>query len=383
MRLLHVVPTYLPATRYGGPIFSVHSLCKALAQAGHEVHVYTTNVDGPADSAVPLNQPVPLDGVQVRYFRVPYLRRLYRSPELAAALRTGMPGFDVLHLHSVFLWPTWAAARAARSLGIPYVLSPRGMLVKDLIRRKSRWPKTAWIGLIERENLERAAAVHVTSSTEARALEEFGMRLEKVAEIPNGVENPPEEIFRPVFSHSLPQTDVLHIGRVNWKKRLDQLIRAVALLPGVTLTLAGNDEEGYTEKLRRIAVELGLADRVRFLPATFDMEKWRLLRSARCFALPSHSENFGNAVLEAMAVGLPVVVTPEVGLAAIVAEVGAGRVVPGESAAWSLALQEILSDEARRAELGRRGAAVARKRFGWDAIAARMAAVYREVVEYP
>ena len=68
LKLLHVVPTYLPATRYGGPIYSVHGLCKALAVRGHEVHVFTTNVDGPGDSAVPLGRPVDLDGVKVWYF---------------------------------------------------------------------------------------------------------------------------------------------------------------------------------------------------------------------------------------------------------------------------------------------------------------------------
>src|SRR5437763_8887724 len=124
MRLLHVVPTYLPATRYGGPIFAVHGLCRALAARGHEVTVFTTNVDGASVSDVPVNEPVMLDGVRVRYF-ASSLRRLYFSPGMRDALRD-LRGFDVVHAHSVFLWPTMAAARAAARQRIPYTISPRG-----------------------------------------------------------------------------------------------------------------------------------------------------------------------------------------------------------------------------------------------------------------
>src|SRR5512137_1024098 len=130
MRLLHVVPTYLPAVRYGGPIHSVHGLCAALAARGHDVQVFTTNVDGPGNSAVPLGRPVDVDGVKVWYFPSRRLRRLYWSPAMGRMLKQEVGSFDLVHLHSVFLWPTWAAARAARGSSVPYVLSPRGMLVK-------------------------------------------------------------------------------------------------------------------------------------------------------------------------------------------------------------------------------------------------------------
>src|SRR5215471_19515118 len=106
MRILHVVPTYYPAVRYGGPIFSVHALCRALAAAGHEVHVVTTSVDGPDDSDVPHGHLVGLDGVKIRYFRSWLLRRMHWSADLADALRSMTVDFDVVHLHSVFLFPT-------------------------------------------------------------------------------------------------------------------------------------------------------------------------------------------------------------------------------------------------------------------------------------
>ena len=95
MRILHVVPAYLPAVRYGGPMFSVHGLCRALAARGHHVEVFTTNIDGPNNSTVPLNDPVLLDGVHVRYFPSNILRRLFWSPPLARALDTDLAGFTV------------------------------------------------------------------------------------------------------------------------------------------------------------------------------------------------------------------------------------------------------------------------------------------------
>src|ERR1700758_2509415 len=149
LRVLHVVPTYFPAIRYGGPIFAVHGLCRALAARGHRIEVFTTNVDGPNDSAVPLGTPVALDSVHVSYFPSTNFRRLYWSPQLGRALKAELPKFTVVHLHSVFLWPTWAAARIARKARIPYVISPRGMLVKEMIERRSRLAKSAWLGLIE------------------------------------------------------------------------------------------------------------------------------------------------------------------------------------------------------------------------------------------
>ena len=114
MRILHVTPSYLPAVRYGGPIFAIHGLCKALAARGHEDQVFTTNIDGPNNSPVPTETPVDMEGIQVRYFPCPLLRPLYWAPTLGCALNSEISKFDLVHLHSVFLWPTWAAARAAR-----------------------------------------------------------------------------------------------------------------------------------------------------------------------------------------------------------------------------------------------------------------------------
>src|SRR5688572_29471050 len=137
LKLLHVAATYLPAVRYGGTIVSVHGLCRAMAARGHDVHVFTTSVDGPQDSNVEHDGPVDIDGVKVWYFKSPSFRRLYWSPPLGAALRAQVASFDVVHTHAVYLWPLWQAAREARRAGVPYVISPRGMLERDLVAHRN------------------------------------------------------------------------------------------------------------------------------------------------------------------------------------------------------------------------------------------------------
>jgi len=381
LKLLHVVPTYLPATRYGGPIYSVHGLCKALAARGHEVHVFTTNVDGPDDSPVPLGQPIDLDGVKVWYFPSRRLRRLYWSPPMLDALWREIENFDRVHLHSVFLWPTWAAARAARAAGVPYVLSPRGMLVQDLIRRKSRWLKTAWIALIERRNLERAAAIHVTSTTEADELRPFGFRLPPVIVVPNGIEPLASVVGQPVSTEVQAivarQPLILFLSRIHWKKGLDRLMPALAEAPVGHLAIVGNDEEGYLPELQRLAAMHGVAERITFLPRSVSgADKEALFAAAKLFVLPSYSENFGNVVLEAMARGCPVVVTPEVGAAEVVRASGGGVVVEGDPRPLAQAMQGVLADPRRRV-IGQQGQRHVLVHFTWSSIAERMEVLYR------
>src|SRR5882724_7220776 len=222
LRILQVVPAYYPAVRYGGPIRSVHGLSVALAARGHAVHVYTTSIDGAADLDVPLDVPVDLDGVKVRYFPVPALRRLCWAPGLGNRLKRTIDEFDVIHLHSVFLWPTWAAARAASRAGVPYITTPRGMLVREIIHQKNRVIKTLWINLVERATLARAASVHVTAELEAAELRALRFQLPQVDCIPNGVDIPTEHapMSAGPFSH-LPARYALFVGRICWKKGLD------------------------------------------------------------------------------------------------------------------------------------------------------------------
>jgi glycosyltransferase involved in cell wall biosynthesis len=263
------------------------------------------------------------------------------------------------------------------------------MLVGDLLRRRGRLRKRLWIELAERRTLKKAAGLHVTSALEGEEAERLGLPLPAIHVVPNGVEPAPpaappakdEAALAPAVRAALARPPLLlYLGRVSWKKGLDRLIPALAQVPNATLAVAGNDEEGYREPLARIAREAGVAERVLFLGPVHGADKAALLRGAAALVLPSYSENFGNAVLEAMAAGCPVVVTPEVGLAGVVQESGAGLVAAGDPPTLGAALRELLDDPERRAEMGRRGAETAARRFGWGVIAARMEAVYAAIL---
>ncbi|HYM62860.1 MAG TPA: glycosyltransferase, partial [Thermoanaerobaculia bacterium] len=271
--------------------------------------------------------------------------------------------------------PTAAAARTARRLAVPYVITPRGMLVGELLQRKSRLVKNAWISFVERRNLAHAAAVHFTSKREWDDASALKLPLPHPLVIPNGI-NPPQD----PPSTSRDTATILFVGRINWKKGLDRLIAALALLePGVRLEMAGNDEENYTPSLLALAESRKVSGRISFLGPVDSDAKSRLLRGATLLVLPSYSENFGNVVLEAMAEALPVVVTPEVGLASDVADAQSGVVANGDPQSLADAIAVLLADATRRSEMGARGRSLVLQRFTWARVAEEMEAAYEEI----
>ncbi|HSS76410.1 MAG TPA: glycosyltransferase, partial [Thermoanaerobaculia bacterium] len=286
-----MVPTYVPAWRHGGPILAVHGLCRALAARGHAVTVLTTDVHGEGRLDVPLGQPVDVEGVEVRYFPV-RSRRLYFSSSLGQAARELTRRCDLVHLHSVFLWPTSAVARMAERAGVPYVVSPRGMLVPELMRRRSRWRKLAWMRLFERRTLERAAALHVTSELEATEAGRLNLHLPPVFVVPNGVDpgawDSDETTLSPSVRAVLSNGPfVLFLGRLSWKKGLDRLLPAMAQVPGLCLAVAGNDEEGLTAGLEGLARECGISERTVLLGPVHGADKAALLHRTLALVLPS------------------------------------------------------------------------------------------------
>jgi len=181
--------------------------------------------------------------------------------------------------------------------------------------------------------------------------------------VPNGVDLEP----RPDVPRD--ETTLLFLGRINWKKGLD---RAIELLPGLDarLIIAGNDEENLTPALRALAEKLGVADRVQFTGPVYGAAKWELMARATLFVLLSMSENFGNAVLEALMMETPAVLSAEVGLAEDVVRADAGTTNIEEIAA-------LLADRERRAAMGRNGRALVEAKFTWPRVAAAMEEAYR------
>ena len=184
--------------------------------------------------------------------------------------------------------------------------------------------------------------------------------------IPNGIDVEP----RPDVARD--DATLLFLGRVNWKKGLDRVIAALPSLPGVRVAIAGNDDEDLTPRLRELAQKHGVADRVEFLGPVYGTAKNELLARATLFVLLSTSENFGNAVLEALAMETPVVLSREVGLADEVMRAGAGLLGLDDVGA-------LLRDPERRAQMGRNGRALVESRFTWPRVAEEMERAYESL----
>lgn len=374
VRILHVVPSYWPAVRYGGPIVSVHGLARAQAGLGHHVEVFTTNVDGPSVSDVPIGRIVVKDDVGITYFPTGWGRRVYRSPAMRAALHSRVAEFDVVHVHSVFLWPTIAACKEAALQRRPFVLSPRGMLVPDLIQRKSSTIKNAWLAIYGGATVRKANILHATSEVEASDIRRLNLGERRIAVVSNGVDVDGVSDVRRAFLSGHPR--FVSIGRINWKKGLDKLIETLLRIPTAELVIAGPDDDGHKASLESAYASAGVAQRVKFLGPVHGVAKWKLLSDADLFLAPSLSENFGNAVLEAMAAGTPVVVTPEVGLAETVRRSGAGLVVEGDPLRLAREIAELVDRPHALEAMSAAGRRLARDEFSWQSIAQQMNCVY-------
>jgi glycosyltransferase involved in cell wall biosynthesis len=258
------------------------------------------------------------------------------------------------------------------------------MLVRDLIERKSRLAKSIWLRLVEKSNLESASAIHATSTLEAEELRHFGWRLRRIATIPNGIDEveqfDEENISADVRQIAAEQPLVLFLGRISWKKGLDRLLTALAVSHVGRLAIVGPDDEKLVPHLANLARDLQIADRVRFLPRTvLGDDKELLFRSASVFVLPSYSENFGNAILEAMQHGVPVVVTPEVGAADIVRKAGGGLVVAGDPKSFGAAICRLTKNQELARSMGEAGKRHVTSDYTWAQVAARMEGLYESL----
>ena len=174
MKVLIVVPGYYPARRFGGPIKSIHSLARGLAELGVEVNVFTTNSDGPVNLRVAVGVATLVDGIEVTYFPVRWPRSYFFAPALGSALRERIKTYDVVYAAWLYVYPTAVAARESGRQGVPYVISPRGMLDRNAIAQKSRIKKTVYLAAVGRALLHAATAIHFTSQGERdNAIERF------------------------------------------------------------------------------------------------------------------------------------------------------------------------------------------------------------------
>jgi glycosyltransferase involved in cell wall biosynthesis len=254
------------------------------------------------------------------------------------------------------------------------------MLLREVIGRKSPLVKKAWIALVEHRTIAEAAGLHATAPVEIAEAQALGLDVRRSFCVANGVEWPtiPRALADTAFA-TLPRPYALFLSRISWKKGIDRLIRAWKFLPDLPLVIGGNDEEGLVPALRALARSEGVAERVHFIGAVPDRDKWALYREALLTVLPSYSENFGNVIAEAMAMACPVVLTRGVGIAPLVEAHGAGIVCGDAPRDIADALLELVRDPARRAACGAGGRSAVERELSWPAIAASMESAYLSI----
>ncbi len=379
MRILHVTPFYEPAYSMGGLAVLTANLACAQAREGASVSVFTTNAglehhfhpDGGYR-----------DGVQVHYFPARSGSRLLFSRALLRACWTRTSKFDIVHIHGMWRFPTtWGALTADRSR-VPYVLSPQGSLNQWAMRFRA-YRKRAYWWMLERRVVLRSCCLHFATEDEAAQARSW-VGDHPIAVVPVAVGTPllvnPARATKWRVSIGVPADRPLvgFLGRIHPVKGLDLLLDAMAHVRNAHLLIAGPDEGNTRVGLEHRAMILGIAQRIHWLGLLDAEARGSMLSAIDVFVLPSYSENFGLAAAEAMAAGIPVVVTPGVNLSAMIAEYGAGCVVPRNAQMLAEALSVLLVDRYARSAMGAVGRRLVEERFSPKAVARQMLQLYED-----
>ena len=366
-------------------------ITRSLVQLGVAVDVATTNDDGPRRRQdVALATAIEREGV--RHFFFPKQSEFYKfSLPLRRWLRQRLGDYDVIHVHALFSHSSVSAARAARRAKVPCVIRPLGVLNRWGLHQRRRWFKALSLALIEKPLLRQAAAIHYTSVLERDEAEAAGV-IGRGVVIPLGIDLQAVESKRcqPDDANAIwPELSrcevVLFLSRLDPKKGLELLLEAFARVvhrhPRTRLLIAGDGQAEYVAQLRGLAHKLGIGSQVVWAGHVEGGRKHAALAAASLFVLPSHSENFGIAAVEAMASGVPVVLTEGVAIAAEVAAAHAGQVPAREPAAVAEAIDAILGDARLRQTLAENARQLAATAFSLEQMGKRLAELYREVAE--
>ena len=385
MKIGFLIPSFYPATAYGGPIFASWYLAKALGARGHRVHVSTTNAN--------LNQYLTLrpnwetevaQNVFVTYYHDTVLNRL--SLRQLLALEADITKTDIVHVHSIFNILAPVAAKYALLRKKPVLLTPHGSLCADALARKSSY-KQLWLRSLIRP-IATQMAWHATSAQEANDITTVtGVSASNVHIVRHGLPNnlpPPNPLDRQAFFAKFapdraPGPIIASMGRLERNKGFDILIRALPgirdRVPGATLFIAGPDQ-GERPRLTSLATQLDMANHVVFLDFLGEQDRSDFFGNADLFALASHHENFGLVYAEALALGTPIVATKNTPWEGV-DDAGCGRWVACDVRAMEGAIRDLLLQD--RQSL-RQAALAYAQRFSIDDVARQIEDTYEQTI---
>jgi glycosyltransferase involved in cell wall biosynthesis len=366
------------AAKYGGPSYSVRRLWQSALKFGVSVTVHSTDSFQVRESEEDRALWQPLD---CRQWPAVGMKALGYSKQMAGGVENSLRNdSSVISQHGLWLHYGRVAKNIGRRRGVPVIIHPHGMLEPWALQRSS-WKKQMTGRLWEYENLRSAACLRVTSTEELQSIRRFGLK-NPVALIPNGIDAEDYERLPNVAEAEalLPMLKgkrvLLFLSRVHPKKGLPLLLKAWhslgALRSDWLLAIAGPDQSGHTSELKRLVDELNLNDSVVFTGALFGQQKLAAYALSDIFVLPSFSENFGVAIAEALAAGLPVVATvgtPWKNLE----EHGCGWWVRTDVEQLAETLREAFALSKRElALMGAKGKAWMKRDFSWNRLAAQM-----------
>ena len=387
MRVLHVIPSL--DAQDGGPSVALPHMARALVNLGIQVDVATTMTAQDAlAQRVEFGDPQQRDGYTVRFFK--RQTTFYKvSLPLRSWLRQHARDYDLLHNHAVFSFAPLAAAGAARRARVPYIMRPLGLLNTWGMKNRRRWVKSLSFRCFDGPALDHAAAVHYTSDDEHEQAARLNLKSRAVV-IPLGIDLEPfrslpsAEIFISQFPAARERDIVLFLSRVTPKKGLDELLPAFAEIharnPDVLLVIAGEGEDDYVASLKKACEDLGISRDVLWTGMIGGDLKFAAFAAAKLFVLPSHSENFGIALLEAMASGLPCVSTTGVALAREAAQSGAVKISAAASRELGAAMSSLLEDDAARQCVASAGFDLAGRNYSLSAMGSALMLFYRQLL---
>jgi len=387
MKVLHVIPSVSP--RRGGPSTVIRSLTQGLSLRGHEVHVATTDDDGPQHRTGATGSHNE-NGVTYHYFRrnaIPYTL----SVSFFRWLWKHASDYDLLHIHAVFSFPSDVAAAIAYIQSVPYIIRPLGILGQWGLRHNRPFLKRMLYYAYLRTLLSHASTMHYTSGQERREAESMGFKATAVV-LPNPVDIPPphdgvQELFRLSFPDIGARPYLLFLSRIDRKKGLDLLIPAFAAVrksfPDLALVIAGEGTPAYITELKAIVDSHNLRNDIFWVGFVSGDRKTSAYVDSELFVLSSYSENFGVAPVEAMALGTPIVISDAVGIHEDITLCSAGIVVEQNIDSIARGITLVLSTPALRRQLTGNAVAMIHTHYSLEAVCSKLEHLYRSLCASP